>query len=92
MAVDIAQSDVVVVNMNGDTVKKTCVNSATQSLFPRQVAYVENGRVIVCGRDDGTVDLYRRRDGCLKQRLQHDPNSSAQTVAVSEDLGSTRHR
>ena len=44
--------------------------------------YAEDNSIIVCGRDDGIVELYNRKNGSLTQQLHHDPVASAQTIAV----------
>ena len=82
IAVDFAQSDVAILDAETLKSKKTCVNSSSKSDRPRQIAYGEGGRVIVCGRVEGTVGVFGRRDGYLIQELLHDSLASAQTVAV----------
>lgn len=50
--------------------------------FPRQVAFGENGNVVICGSNDGSAYVFDRRGGELVASLSHSASGRCQTVTV----------
>ncbi|KAI6023549.1 WD40-repeat-containing domain protein, partial [Pisolithus microcarpus] len=50
--------------------------------YPKQVAFMEDGTVIVGGSDNGLVYIFEKNTGTLRQRLRHSQTARAQTVTV----------
>ncbi|KAI6009779.1 WD40-repeat-containing domain protein [Pisolithus microcarpus] len=52
--------------------------------YPKQVAFMEDGTVIVGGSNNGLVYIFKKNTGTLRERLHHSQTARAQTVTAYE--------
>lgn len=63
---------------------RTLPTTRTESRLPRQVAFAENGHVVVGGGNDGMIYVFDRRSGVTLDTLCHEPHvKGSQTLTVS---------
>jgi WD40 repeat protein len=63
---------------------RTLPTGTPQKLFPQQVAFGENGKVVVGGSDHGIVYVFDRQTGTPLQVLHHADRGLVQTVTVRD--------
>ncbi|KAF7300374.1 hypothetical protein HMN09_00920700 [Mycena chlorophos] len=66
---------------------KTFKVAVTKRKRARQVAFVDEGRKVVCGSDHGIVYMFDRRSGEVVDELKVDVQEWVQTLTVSEHDG-----
>jgi WD40 repeat protein len=54
---------------------------------PKQVAFGEEGKVVIGGSDNGLVYIFDRKTGQIIQTLHHADAGLVQTIAVSINTG-----
>ncbi len=57
--------------------------------YPKQVVFGEGSSVVIGGSDHGSVYVFDRKSGALRQKLQHTATGAVQTVTVSRSIEST---
>lgn len=58
-------------------------NTNPVKTFPKQVVFGEQATLVVGGSDTGTIHVFDKNEGTLKQVLQHADRGRVQTVTVS---------
>jgi WD40 repeat protein len=58
-------------------------NTNPVKTFPKQVVFGDRATLVVGGSDTGTIRIFDKNDGALKQVLQHADRGRVQTVTVS---------
>ena len=69
---------------NGSVIRAfNCRKGSNSAARPVQVACGENASVIVTGSCNGTVSIFSRETGQLRQELSHSRSGHVQTITVS---------
>jgi hypothetical protein len=58
-------------------------NTNPVKTFPKQVVFGDQATLVVGGSNTGTIQIFNKNDGALKQVLQHADRGQVQTVTIS---------
>jgi hypothetical protein len=70
-------------NLDDGTLMTTFETGQPIQRRPKQVAFAEGSKLVVCGSDRGVVYLFDRQSGALVGQLKHAKDGLVQTIAVS---------